>query len=353
VTTLWDTTGTAVVKALAAERRSGGSVTSGCALTLVVVVDENNVASAEEAAARAAQQHPLRLLMVIRRQIEAPVPRLDAEVTIGGRLGPGEAVVMRMYGRLALHAESVVLPLLAPDAPVVTWWHGAPPEKIAYDPLGVFADRRITDCDRAVDPHAALAQRAEDYAPGDTDLAWTRATLWRAPLASAFDTLVATVADGEVQGRETDPSSLLLAGWLTSRLRVTFPVSQGRGSGIEGVAVRLSDGSSLRLHRAGGNNIVLERGGTPDSTAAQPERDLGDQLAEELRHLDADQPYGDALGAAFGLTGMNRRSSGRVHIWLDPMAPADTGGAAAPKAAAKPAGEKRKASTRGKVAKTE
>ncbi|WP_324273261.1 glucose-6-phosphate dehydrogenase assembly protein OpcA [Blastococcus brunescens] len=45
---------------------------------------------------------------------------------IGGRLGPGEAVVMRMYGRLGLHAESVVLPLLAADAPVVAWWHAAP-----------------------------------------------------------------------------------------------------------------------------------------------------------------------------------------------------------------------------------
>jgi hypothetical protein len=35
VTTLWDTTGTEVVKALAAERRSGGAVMSGLALTLV------------------------------------------------------------------------------------------------------------------------------------------------------------------------------------------------------------------------------------------------------------------------------------------------------------------------------
>ena len=38
---LWDTTGTEVVKALAAERRTGGAVmSSGLALTLVVVVDE-------------------------------------------------------------------------------------------------------------------------------------------------------------------------------------------------------------------------------------------------------------------------------------------------------------------------
>src|SRR5947208_10745228 len=187
MTTLWDTTGTAVVKALAAERRTGGAVTSGIALTLVVVVDQKDVEEAEEAATIAASRHPMRMLMVVRRHIDAPVPRLDAEVTIGGRLGPGEAVVMRMYGRLALHAESVTLPLLAPDAPVVTWWHGEPPEKIASDALGVFADRRITDALRATDPRAALQQRAEDFAPGDTDLSWTRLTPWRAALASAFD----------------------------------------------------------------------------------------------------------------------------------------------------------------------
>src|SRR3954453_3029147 len=166
MTTLWDTTGTSVVKALAAERRTGGAGTSGIALTLVGGVDQADGGEAEggeEAATIAASRHPMRMLMVVRRQIDAPVPRLDAEVTIGGRLGPGEAVVMRMYGRLALHAESVTLPLLAPDAPVVTWWHGDPPERIAYDPLGVFADRRITDVIRSPDPNAGLQQRAEDY----------------------------------------------------------------------------------------------------------------------------------------------------------------------------------------------
>ena len=115
MTTLWDTTGTAVVKALAAERRTGGAVMSGLALTLVVVVVEKDVVEAEAAATTAASRHPCRLLVVIRRQVDAPVPRLDAEVLIGGRLGPGESVVMRMHGRLALHAESVSL-LASPRA---------------------------------------------------------------------------------------------------------------------------------------------------------------------------------------------------------------------------------------------
>src|SRR5947208_2795196 len=220
MTTLWDTTGTAVVKALAAERRTGGAVTSGIALTLVVVVDQKDVEEAEEAATIAASRHPMRMLVVVRRQLDAPVPRLDAEVTIGGRLGPGESVVLRMYGRLGLHAESVTLPLLAPDVPVVTWWHGEPPEKIAYDPLGVFAERRITDAAQCANPIAGLLRRAEDYAPGDTDLAWSRITPWRTLVAGAFDTVEARVTGATVVAPEKDPTAALMRGWLASRLMI-------------------------------------------------------------------------------------------------------------------------------------
>ena len=322
MTTLWDTTGTAVVKALAAERRTGGAVMSGLALTLVVVVDEKDVAEAEAAATTAASRHPCRTLVVIRRHVDAPVPRLDAEVLIGGRLGPGESVVMRMQGRLALHAESVTLPLLAPDAPVVTWWHGEPPDLIAHDPLGVFAERRVTDVSRATDPLQALRQRARDFAPGDTDLAWTRTTAWRALLASAFDTVRAAPVRAVVHGQETDPEALLFAGWLTSRLGFPVPVEspngqRGRG-GVLGVAVDLDDGGSLNATGAAGREVLLRRVGQPDSTVALPERELGDLLAEELRRLDADQPYADALGAATGTPGLSARSSHRVHIWRDP-----------------------------------
>ena len=136
MSTLWDTTGTEVVKALGAARRNGAAVTSGLALTFVVVVEEKQVEMAEQAATAAAAMHPCRLVMVVRRDHTAPTPRLDAEVSVGGRLGPGEAVQLRMYGRLALHAESVVLPLLAPDAPVVTWWPGTAPDRLATDGQG-------------------------------------------------------------------------------------------------------------------------------------------------------------------------------------------------------------------------
>lgn len=325
MTTLWDTTGSAVVKALAAERRTGGAITSGSALTLVVVVGESEVAEAEAAAATAAARHPLRLLVVIRRQIDAPVPRLDAEVTIGGRLGPGEAVVMRMYGRLALHAESVVLPLLAPDAPVVTWWHGPPPNVIAHDPLGVFADRRISDCTRAEDPVAALRQRADDFAPGDTDLAWTRITPWRTQLAAAFDTVRGRVIAASVLDHPDDPSTMLLAGWLQSRLGVEVRTeSAPSGPAIRGVTVRFDDGGVLTAQRDR-QGLTIERTGAPTSRVPMSERDLGDLLAEELRRLNADRMYAEALGAATGRTGLSERSPHRIHIWHDPALAASEG----------------------------
>ena len=342
MTTLWDTTGTAVVKALAAERRTGGAVLSGLALTLVVVVDERDVHEAEAAATTAASRHPCRLLIVIRRQVDAPVPRLDAEVLVGGRLGPGEAVVMRMYGRLGLHAESVTLPLLAPDAPVVTWWHGPPPDLIAHDPLGVFADRRVTDIRGCPDSVAALRQRAEDFRPGDTDLAWTRTTPWRAELASAFDTVRGAAVSARVIGRPEDPATALLAGWLSSRFKVPVPVEQapGRAAGVGGigvseVSVELDDGGSVRLSRRDAGSVLLQRTDQPDSEVSLPERQTGELLAEELRRLDADQPYADALGTAIGIDGLaDLPNEPRTHIWLDPMLQNDGNGRVGSAAAA-------------------
>jgi len=317
VTTLWDTTGTAVVKALAAERRKNGAVSSGLALTLVVVVEEGRVDEAEQAATRAAAEHPCRLIIVVRRRPGAPEARLDAEVLIGGRLGPGEAAVLRMYGRLALHAESVVLPLLAPDAPVVTWWFGQPPHLIAHDPLGVLADRRVTDCSLASEPLAALQQRARDYAPGDTDLSWTRATPWRALCASAFDSVQSPPRSAVVVGEPGSPSRELIAGWLRACLDVDVRVADESTSGTSEVRIELEEGE-VRIRRDRRGTALVSRTGQPDRRMPLEPRGLGDLLAEELRRLDADETYAGALAAATGLGDLSGRPSTRTHIWHDP-----------------------------------
>jgi glucose-6-phosphate dehydrogenase assembly protein OpcA len=317
VTTLWDTTGAAVVKALAAERRTGGGVTSGLALTLVVVMEEKDASDVEAAVSVAASKHPMRVIMVLRHNVDAPVPRLDAEVSIGGRYGPGETVILRMYGRLALHAESVTLPLLAPDAPVVAWWYSETPEVIAYDPLGVFADRRITNVIRDSDPAAALHQRASDYAPGDTDLTWTVITPWRAALASAFDTVRVSASNVTVYGNPVDPSAQLLAGWMSARLGLYVPVEKAEGKYISSVAICFEDGHRIDL-RNEGYKLVMSRPNQMDSIAPFPSRSTGDLLAEELRRLDADESYAEAIGAVTGQSDLSARPSVRTHIWHDP-----------------------------------
>jgi glucose-6-phosphate dehydrogenase assembly protein OpcA len=315
--TLWDTNGAEIVKALAAERRAAGALASGLALTLVVVTDENHVAAAEEAATVAAASHPCRLLIVVRRRLEAD-DRLDAEVQVGGRLGPTEAIVMRMYGRLTLHAESVVLPLLAPDAPVVTWWHEIPPDKLAYDPLGVLANRRVTDASASERPAKALRVRAKDYAPGDTDLAWTRTTPWRSLLAAAFDGGTPRPTSAEVASQKENPSAALIAGWLKARLGIRVQITESGGPGVTAAEVRFEGEERLRIDRPDGRLATLTRSGRPERVLPLKRRELGDLIAEELRHLDADEPYAEALSATTGEKGLNERASMRTHIWRDP-----------------------------------
>lgn len=315
---LWDTTGNEVVKALAAERRSAGGVASGMALTLIVVVDERRVREAEAAATIAAAAHPCRLLVVVRTDIKRERNRLDAEIVVGGRLGPGEAVVTRMYGRLALHAESVVMPLLVPDVPVVTWWHAEPPAEIATDFLGVVADRRITDTAQAADPVEALRQRARDYASGDTDLAWTRITPWRTLVAGAFDSTQAQVTDATVVAPRTDPTAALMCGWLTARLGITAEWEHSdEFPRMRSVELGCANGDRLSLTREE-SMATFRRTGQADRNLPLVRRPLGDELAEELRRLDADQVYAEALGTAAGLSGLDRRPTQRVHVWKDP-----------------------------------
>lgn len=317
MTRLTETSGGELLTALAFERRSAGAVSVGLALTLVVVVDREHVEQASQAATVASAMHPCRLLVVVRGDLSAP-DQLDAEVQVGGRLGPGEAVVMTMSGRLGLHAESVVLPLVAPDTPVVTWWHGEPPRRIAHDPLGVLADHRVSDCAQAPDPVVALRNRASDYAPGDIDLAWTRTTGWRGLVAGAFDSAGGTAVSAAVGAEAGNASALLLGGWLKARLGVRVRNETSAGPGITSVRIGFDTGDDISITRRDGRTAVLSGTGMPDRTLPLPRRDLGDLLAEELRRLDPDEPYAAALEACTRSSGLAERSPTRTHVWFDP-----------------------------------
>ncbi|MGY1453000.1 glucose-6-phosphate dehydrogenase assembly protein OpcA [Streptomyces sp. SS8] len=299
---LTDTTSGRINAALVRARRAMGSPAVGMVLTLVIVTDEGSHYDALKAASDASKEHPSRILVVVRRPGRSPrdraMARLDAEVRVGGDTGTGETVLLRLHGELANHAHSVVLPLLLPDAPVVVWWPADPPEYPSKDPLGALAQRRITDAAETEDPVAALRGRAGSYAPGDTDLSWTRVTLWRSVLAAALDQKQARVTRAVVEGEEYNPSSELLALWLADRLGVPVERVLSGGPGITAVRLATEEGD-ICLDRGDGSLATLSVPGQPDRSVALHRRSTAELIAEELRRLDPDETYAGAV--RFGL----------------------------------------------------
>jgi glucose-6-phosphate dehydrogenase assembly protein OpcA len=299
---LTETTSSKINAALIQARRASGMPAVGMVLTLVIVTDEGSAYDALKAAGEASREHPSRIIVVIKRPGRSPrdraLARLDAEVLVGAEAGTGETVVLRMHGELAGHAESVVLPLLLPDAPVVVWWPEDSPENPSLDPLGRLGQRRITDAASAEDPVGALSVRAATYAPGDTDLAWTRITPWRSMLAAALDQRHSTITAGAVEGEAYNPSTELLALWLADRLGVEVSRRVTDGPGLTGVRLKTADGD-ICLDRADGRLAELAMPGQPDRHVALKRRETAELLAEELRRLDPDDIYRSTV--AFGV----------------------------------------------------
>jgi glucose-6-phosphate dehydrogenase assembly protein OpcA len=297
---LTDTTAAAIGAALVQARHSAGIPAVGMVLTLALVTDESTHYDALRAALDAAREHPSRVLVTILRPGKSKA-RLDAEVRFLGDSGPGETVIMRLHGELADHAESVLTPLLLPDAPVVAWWPGAAPERPSADPVGALAQRRITDAASAADPHEELVRRSRGYYPGDTDLAWTRVTNWRTLLAAALDQPYTAPVSGVVACEPGSPSAELLARWLELRLGIPVAQEDSDGPGITAATITTADGD-ISISRPDGRVAYLVRPGQPDRQVSLFQRETAEIIAEEMRRLDPDDVYGEVVSAITGRT---------------------------------------------------
>ncbi|MGU3433220.1 glucose-6-phosphate dehydrogenase assembly protein OpcA [Actinomycetes bacterium M1A6_2h] len=293
------TTTGAVSKKLMELRESGGAVTLGRVLTLVVMTrDSAGAETAIEAANEASREHPCRVIVLALDNRDTE-PKLDAQIRVGGDAGASEVVVLRLYGEMAEHEESVLMPFLLPDTPVVAWWPDVAPPVPSKDPVGRLAIRRITDATNAADPKAAIASRLDSYSEGDSDLAWSRITYWRALLTSALDQHASDpVVSVSVSGLREEPALDILAGWLAARLNV--PVVRKAG---ELIVEMTMENSSLSIARPQtGTTATLVRTGQPDSRVTLGRRETRDCLAEELRRLDRDEIYEEALAGLAKVT---------------------------------------------------
>jgi glucose-6-phosphate dehydrogenase assembly protein OpcA len=296
---LEDTSGGAVAAAIASERHRLGSPATGMVLTLIILANEEFQSDATAGAVSAAREHPMRIVTLIPRPGRMQAS-LDAEIAVGGEDGPGELAVLRLRGELSNHANSVAIPLLLSDTPVVAFWPTSPPAIPVEDPIGKHAQLRITDCATSQNPQAELRNRFEGYTPGDVDLSWTRLTPWRSALAAAFDNVLVQVNDINILADSNNPSALLLKSWLQLRLHCDASIVHTPGSELSSVSIITHQGD-ISLTRLNSNQAILNKPGVPTATIGLPERDLAALLNEELKYLNPDETYGAVL-SAFGNT---------------------------------------------------
>nr|WP_090341937.1 glucose-6-phosphate dehydrogenase assembly protein OpcA [Mycolicibacterium malmesburyense]CRL71743.1 opcA protein [Mycolicibacterium malmesburyense] len=288
-----DTTTNDINKKITGLREEGGAITLSRVLTLVISLDSDELfEDSIEAANFASREHPCRVIVVVPGDREVAKPRLDAQLRVGGDAGAGEVVSLRPHGELADHANSVVLPFLLPDTPVVAWWPAGGPPVPAKDPLGRLAIRRITNATQCADPLAAIKSRLEGYTAGDTDLCWARITYWRALLAAAVDQAPhEPITSAVVSGLRDEPSLDVLAGWLAAR--TDAPVQRVVGD-LKVELMRKSETITLTRPQTG-ITATLSRTSRPEARLPLARREAKECLAEDLRRLDADEIYHEAL----------------------------------------------------------
>jgi len=289
---LENTNSARIARAMIKARRAAGSPAMDMVLTLVVITDDETVGDALKTANLLSREHPSRVIGVV-LGAKRGAAALHAKVRVGQDTS-GESILLRISGELTKHAESVVLPLLLPDSPVVVWWPHNAPTFPADDPIGKLAQRRLTDAESTTSPVRALRQVAANYAPGDTDLAWTRLTPWRTLLAAALDQATAPVTAGEVVAGRHNPAATLLVAWLESRLKVPIAFHHSDTDQIAKVVLTTRAGDVV-IERV---NELASHFSVPGSSQREVPlgaRTLAELLAEDLRRLDADDVYATTI----------------------------------------------------------
>lgn len=300
IITLEDTTASAVASRLVDLREEGGAVALGRVLTLIVVADgrpgNEDIEAAIAAANEASREHPCRVI-VVQPGDGRRATGLDAQIRVGGDAGASDVVVLNPRGPGRHEVDTLVTPLLLPDAPIVVWWPTEPPESMGADLLGAMAQRRISDVGECSDPIAMLHQLATGYTPGDTDLGWARTTLWRGVVAAALDVPpYETIRSVRVYGSRTRPSAHLFAGWLAYALKVPVTLEHVPGSSaVDGLDLERRSGTITMRRPIGGAVLTINTPGQPEQHIAMAKRPLEDCLMEDLRRLDPDEVYQTVL----------------------------------------------------------
>ena len=248
------------------------AVLRSCALTLVVYVeDEAAGREVNDLISEVMRENPCRAIVVTAERDAAPAglsARISARCTFpaaGEKEICCEQVMITARGEAIAGLDHVVIPLMVPGLPVYLWWRAgrfSPPPSLR--PILRAASRVLVDSATFPEPQVGLQNfsgHVRELA-GEvifTDLNWGRLTPWRELVAQCFDSVeTRPYLDRltEVQIEYEDLSngarvqrgqSLLLAGWLASRLGWEPARESVEGSRIGQPFLLRAGGRSIRI----------------------------------------------------------------------------------------------------------
>ncbi len=215
---------------------------------VVYVNREADAGAARATAARVMRVHPGRVIVLAPQEMAGPFcfgaamgeePDREPSAFIStaclqdeesGRQICSEEVVICGTGKTGA-LQAVVLQLLVPDLPVVTWWLGdVGPSSSQLGWLRDASDQVIMDAQSYSDPAQGmqvlgemLAPRRETTHPALTELSWLRIAPWRKLIAELFDAPERRLLLGDIDRLVVEhdsalPQALLFGAWFGSRL---------------------------------------------------------------------------------------------------------------------------------------
>ena len=298
IITLKNTTSAEVASRIVELRDERGSAALSRVLTLLICVpDLIDVDNAIEVSDAVSREHPCRVIVIVEPESTEGTALLNAQIRVGDAAGLSDIIILEPRGEAASNIDSLVMPLLQSDTPVVTYWPVTPPENPGAHPLGRLAIKRITDSRATECPMETLSALSRVYTPGDIDLAWAGVTLWRALLAAVaedFDRLPTSI---RVAGNATHPSPFLVAAWLHHQLGVPVDrIVDREAHTITDITFFFDDDTTVSLSRSATSSVArLSRPGLEDRSVNLARRSVQDSLMEDLRRLDPDVYYGELL----------------------------------------------------------
>jgi glucose-6-phosphate dehydrogenase assembly protein OpcA len=297
------------------QAEGGAGVLRACTLTLVVLAEVSDDATAlGETIAALMPEHPARTIVV---KLSGAGGRALAERVYAQCWMPFgerrqiccEQIEITASDAALADLPSVVLPLAAPDLPVIVWSRSA--RLFEMPPFGAIAGmaaKVVVDSAGFADPKRALRMLAETARSGVLlgDLAWTRLTRWREMLARLFEnrdylaklariSSVRVAYDGEFA-----TLAWYMGAWIADALSdagISAKVVVGAGSGSASLSVELAGGGfRVALERQKDRLVVAVDDAQSCTNLPQP----GDYLLmrEELGIVRRDAVFERALASA-------------------------------------------------------